>query len=222
MKISCIIPAYNEEKTIKNVVSAVRNSGVFDEIIVINDGSADSTAKVLLQEKDIIFINLPENLGKGGAVWQGLQQATGEIITMLDADLVGLEKHHFKKLLSPILEKSHRVSVGIIRHEDKKFRSWIQEKVPTLSGQQAFLKELIENANIKDSKFGLEVTLKDHFEKKGVITKRVFLEGVTHMIKEEKIGPVTGFFARLKMYIEILIALITLRKIRKRNNNTLL
>ena len=199
MKISCIIPAYNEEKTIKNVVSAVRNSGVFDEIIVINDGSADSTAKVLLQEKDIIFINLPENLGKGG-----------------------LEKHHFKKLLSPILEKSHRVSVGIIRHEDKKFRSWIQEKVPTLSGQQAFLKELIENANIKDSKFGLEVTLKDHFEKKGVITKRVFLEGVTHMIKEEKIGPVTGFFARLKMYIEILIALITLRKIRKRNNNTLL
>src|SRR3989339_1735137 len=222
MRISCIIPAYNEEKTIKNVVGAVRSSGIFDEIIVINDGSDDSTAKILLQEQEIIFINLPENMGKGGAVWHGLQQATGEIIAMLDADLVGLRKHHFEKLLSPILEGQHKVSVGIIRHEDKKFRSWIQEKMPGLSGQQAFYKELIENADIKDSKFGLEVSLIDHFEKKGIATKRMFLEGVTHVIKEEKIGPITGFFARLKMYIEILIALITLRKLRKRNDNTTL
>ena len=202
-KVSCIIPAYNEEKTIANVVKSVRNSKVFAEIIVVNDGSRDNTAQILTQEKGIIFINLPANIGKGGAVWRGLQQATGEIILMLDADLLGLTKYHFRTLIRSLLNKKTDVCIGIVSHKEKKWTSFIQRTNSDLSGQQAFWKKDIADANIKNTRFGLEIALKNHFKKKGLRTEKIFLEGVKHFMKEEKMGVGKGFTARMKMYGEV-------------------
>jgi len=207
MKISCIIPAYNEEKTIRKVIKAVKKSKVFDEIIVVNDGSSDNTGNILSSEKDILFINLPHNLGKGGAVWHGIQNSDGEIIVMLDADLMGLTKLHFKKLIDPLLSDESLVCIGIIKHKDKQWQNLIQTVGSDLSGQQAFYKKMARDIDIKDSRFGIEIALKNHFKNKGLVTKKIALNGVAHIQKEEKMGTTLGLLARVKMYREVISAI---------------
>ncbi|HRY60271.1 MAG TPA: glycosyltransferase family 2 protein [Patescibacteria group bacterium] len=202
-RISCIIPAYNEELTIKQVINSAKESDIFHEIIVVNDGSIDGTYEILRNEKGIIFVDLEHNVGKGGAVWHGLQHATGDIIVMLDADLVGIEKPHIEKLLMPIIEKQSDVCIGIIAHKKRWWMTFIQVTGSNLSGQQAFWKYLIEDANIKNSRFGVEIALKNHFKKKGAKSMKVFLPGVGHLMKEQKMGIEKGLKHRGKMYKEV-------------------
>ncbi len=94
MRLSAIIPAYNEEKNIKNTVERVydfliKTVGSF-EVIIVDDGSRDSTASVIhtIQKKlpYITVVSLPKNRGKGYAVKTGVQHAQGEYILFLDAD----------------------------------------------------------------------------------------------------------------------------------------
>lgn len=89
-KISVIIPTYNEQNTIKEILKKVKSIKLKKEIIVINDGSNDNTSKILksLKNKYInILLNLKKNKGKGYAIRQGLKKASGEIIIIQDADL---------------------------------------------------------------------------------------------------------------------------------------
>ena len=92
MIISIIIPAFNEEKTIIEILKRVNmqaNKGVELEIIVIDDSSTDSTKELLIGNSDLYtkFISLDKNLGKGGAVKEGLKIASGKYILFQDADL---------------------------------------------------------------------------------------------------------------------------------------
>jgi polyisoprenyl-phosphate glycosyltransferase len=202
-KVSCIIPAYNEEKTIEEVVKKVKESMIFDEVIVINDGSIDRTFEILKKERGIIFVDLEHNVGKGGAVWRGLQCATGEIIVMLDADLVGIEKEHLEKLLKPILDGKCDVCIGVIQHKKRWWMSFSQMALSNLSGQQAFWRHLIDDADIKDTRFGVEIALRNHFKKKGAKTIKIFLPGVGHLMKEQKMGIEEGLRHRGKMFKEV-------------------
>ena len=92
MKLTILIPVYNEEKTIIGVLQRIKKTKVDDidyEIIVINDGSTDGTKK-LLQENNTLYnslINNSRNSGKGFSVKQGLKISTGEYIIFQDADL---------------------------------------------------------------------------------------------------------------------------------------
>lgn len=90
MKLSVVVPVYNEEKTIAEILRRVQKVGLADEIIVVDDGSSDGTAaiiKKLSSDKGIKFIAHPKNLGKGAAVRTGIEAATGEMILVQDADL---------------------------------------------------------------------------------------------------------------------------------------
>lgn len=94
MKLSIIIPVYNEEKTILNVIKkvmAVELPAVQKEIIVVDDGSSDVTASVITRLisrlPSLTFLRHKKNLGKGAAVRTGMQHATGDYILIQDADL---------------------------------------------------------------------------------------------------------------------------------------
>lgn len=100
-----IIPAYNEEKTISEVVRRVMAADIGDldrEVIVVDDGSCDSTREILRQTTGVTAIFHDRNLGKGGAIKTGLQAATGDIVIIQDADLE-YDPNDFKSLISPIL-----------------------------------------------------------------------------------------------------------------------
>lgn len=91
MKISLILPAYNEENLIKNTIiqclDFFRQSEFKYELIVVNDGSTDRTEQIIRSFKEVIPVSYPSNRGKGYAVKRGILRATGDYIFFTDADL---------------------------------------------------------------------------------------------------------------------------------------
>jgi GT2 family glycosyltransferase len=89
MKVSIIMPVYNEESTIEEIVRRVLAVPLEIELIIVDDASRDGTASLLerLTDPRIRFFRHPKNLGKGAAIRTAIPQATGEVIVIQDADL---------------------------------------------------------------------------------------------------------------------------------------
>ena len=107
IKLSIIVPAYNEENTILKILEKVAKTeteGVKREVIVIDDCSTDKTLNLLEKNKNLYdeLIKLPKNSGKGEAVRKGLMKASGQYILFQDADLE-YDPKDYKKLLEPVL-----------------------------------------------------------------------------------------------------------------------
>lgn len=106
VKLSVIIPCYNEKSTVAEVIRRVRAVELADEIIVVDDGSTDGTRDVLAQidaGDDLQIIYHPKNSGKGAAVRTGFERAQGEVFLIQDADLE-YDPRDYPILLRPIEE----------------------------------------------------------------------------------------------------------------------
>ncbi|MBT9172663.1 MAG: Poly-beta-1,6-N-acetyl-D-glucosamine synthase [Syntrophomonadaceae bacterium] len=202
MKIAVIIPAYNEEKTIGAVLSILTRSQEISEIIVVNDGSSDRTGQVAANY-GVTLIQLPENRGKGGAVKAGLDSTQAEIILFLDADLIGLNTGHVNQLLAPVVSGQAAMSIGLF--EKGRIATDLAQKVaPYLTGQRAVRRSVLEQVNDLDiTRFGFEIALTRLADVLRLPVVEVQLHNLTHVTKEEKMGLLKGFAARLRMYWEI-------------------
>jgi len=114
--VSVIMPAYNEQATIVEIlgkVKAAKVTGVAFEVIVIDDGSTDDTIQLLEQNPDLYdrLIKMPENGGKGAAVKAGLQAASGDYILFQDADLE-YDPAEYGNLLTPVLKFGADIVMG--------------------------------------------------------------------------------------------------------------
>ncbi|TDA67201.1 MAG: glycosyltransferase family 2 protein [Clostridia bacterium] len=202
MGISAVIPAYNEEKTVAAVVRTLQPHPQVTEVIVVNDGSEDGTSGAA-RRAGAHVVDLPQNLGKGAAIMAGARVAGGEILLLLDADLVGLEPAHIDALLAPVLHGTAEMTVGIFAGG-----RWLTDVAhrltPFLSGQRAVRKEMLLAAeSLKDSRFGLEVSLSRLLGERGCRPVAVPLYNLSHVMKEEKMGFWRGSRARVRMYWEI-------------------
>ncbi|MBI3261233.1 glycosyltransferase family 2 protein [Candidatus Berkelbacteria bacterium] len=104
MKLSVIIPVYNEQATLVDILERVKRVPFSKEIIVINDGSIDQTKKILrsyAREKDFTIVTFPKNQGKGAAVRKGIELAKSDYVVIQDADLE-YDPTDWKKLLTAI------------------------------------------------------------------------------------------------------------------------
>jgi len=117
MKLSIIIPAYNETKTIREIVARVSKvdlHGLDREIVIVDDGSTDGTREILKElaaKPDVRVFLQPKNCGKGAAVWRGFQEATGDICVIQDADLE-YDPTELPQLIDPILRGAADVVYG--------------------------------------------------------------------------------------------------------------
>ena len=202
MSITAIIPAYNEQATIANVIIVLKQVDIINRILVVSDGSTDSTAKIA-RELGVDVLELDCNKGKGGAMKAGLDNCSDDIILFLDADLIGLKKHHVLNLLEPVICNNIDMTIGIFSN-GRLLTDLAQRIAPYLSGQRAVRRNIISCiSNIDISRFGVEIVLTRYAWKQKARTATVQLDDMTHCMKEEKLGLLKGFAERLKMYWDI-------------------
>jgi glycosyltransferase involved in cell wall biosynthesis len=150
MKVSALMPAYNEEATIAEVVSQVLKLDFIDELIVVDDSSRDKTYQILKEFSDpkIKLIRHTYNQGKTAAINTALNHATGDISVIQDADLE-YDPNELKDVLQPILEEKADVVYGS-RFMVKKasrvlyFYHYLANKFLT------FLSNIFTNVNMSD------------------------------------------------------------------------
>ena len=200
--ITAIIAAYNEKKTIQDVLTQVKKVKTIDKIIVVSDGSIDRTAEIA-RELEVEVVELKENMGKGGALRRGVDACKSDIILLLDADLIGLTTKHIDDLLDPVIEKEVDMTVGIF-NKGRLSTDLAQKVTPYLSGQRAIKRYIIEDiSNIDITRYGIEAAMTRYVKSNKIRSKQVSLRNLTHMMKEEKFGFVEGFKERMKMYWEV-------------------
>ena len=113
MKVSVIIPVYNEKDTIQEIVEKVKGVDLEKEIIIVDDGSTDGTSQVLneMDGDDLKIFHHEKNLGKGAALRTGFSHARGDILITQDADLE-YDPAEYSILLDPILRRAADVVYG--------------------------------------------------------------------------------------------------------------
>ncbi|WP_352419640.1 glycosyltransferase family 2 protein [Proteiniborus sp.] len=205
--VTVVIPAYNEEKTIGEVIKVVKKVNLVDKIIVVSDGSIDKTVDIALKH-EVEILELENNVGKGGALSRGVNATYSEIILFLDADLIGLKEQHIIDLLIPVLNHEVDMTIGVFSN-GRLTTDLAQKVAPYLSGQRAIKRYIFENIpNIDITRYGVEIALTKYVMSHGIKSKEIMLENLTHVMKEEKLGIVKGFASRMKMYWDIVKMLV--------------
>jgi len=175
MKVTALIPAYNEAARIGETIAAVADIPGISQIVVIDDGSTDGTARVV-QNYPVELIRLPYNQGKGEALNAGWQAYSADIYLLLDADLKSSAVHAVE-LLRPVLADEADMSIaafGSYQSDSgvrmgfgiaKRFAGWGirlltgRELQSPLSGQRAVRREVLADCGGFASGFGVEVAL---------------------------------------------------------------
>ena len=176
MKISVVIPAYNEVQTIRKILACVQDTNRVDEILVVDDGSTDGTRAVLKEldgSSSIRVILHEKNQGKGAAVMTGVRQASGDVIIIQDADLE-YDPRDYPALLQPIEEGLADVVFGSrflgAARRPTMFWHMIANKLLTLmtnllynniltdmeTGYKVFRREVVSNIEIHARRFDFE------------------------------------------------------------------
>lgn len=203
-KIAAIVPAYNEEKTIGNVLEALKLSPELDEIIVVSDGSTDKTAEIAKSYNIKVLENLKQE-GKGMAMRKGVKNTGAQIITFFDADLIGLTPKHVSQIIRPVLNNEAGMVVGI-RDRIGETPLFLIKIDPLLAfgGERALRREIFENLPEKFTRrFEVETVLNFYCKINKIPVKYVKLKGLKMVIKEKKYGFLKGFWERIKMEKEI-------------------
>ena len=190
MKLSIIIPCYNEQSTIKEIVQKINlQTNINKEIIIIDDHSSDRTREILEKEvrnevNKIIFND--KNYGKGYSIRKGIENASGDCILIQDADLE-YDPNDYDKLLSPIIHGDADVVYGsrFIGNDERrvlyfwhtignKFLTLLSNMLSNLNltdmevGYKLFKTDVLKNIDLKENRFGFEPEITAKISKKNI------------------------------------------------------
>lgn len=207
MKLSVIVPCYNEAATIRQVIDAIHNSPITNqEIIVVDDCSSDGTQEILKRDIEPLVSQViyhPRNLGKGAALRTGLGQMTGDIAIIQDADLE-YSPQDYPLMLEPILQGRadvvygsrfqggaphrvvyywHRVGNGFLTTLSNMFTNINLTDMETC--YKAFRKEIIQQIRIEENRFGFEPEITAKVAK---LNCRIYEVGISYYGRSYKEG----------------------------------
>ena len=199
--IGILIPAFNEEVTVADIVKVALETGL-GEVVVVADGCTDATA-IVAKAAGARVIEYQPNRGKGGAVAAGVASMTQDILVLLDADLVNLTSNHVRAMLEPLQSGEADTTVGLFSGGGG-ITDFGNRATPQWSGQRAIPRALLTRVpDLENRNYAIELAITDQIQLEGLRCKFVNLEGVSQRLKEQKLGLVRGFFRRLKMYWQI-------------------
>lgn len=201
MKLSVVIPVYNEAATIRAVIDRVRRAAVQGldlELVVVDDHSSDGTADVLKAlpgSPDLKRLFHPVNRGKGAALRTGFAEATGDIVLIQDADFE-YDPNDYPKLLKPILDGRADVVFGSRfaggdSHRVLYFWHSVANKILTLlsnamtnlnltdmeSGYKVFRRDVLRSITLEEDRFGFEPEVTAKIAHRGY---RVYEVGISY------------------------------------------
>ena len=176
MKVTVLVPTYNEINTIREILKRVQAEGIAEEILVVDDGSTDGTRRILqdLDGQDQIKVFLHDNnQGKGSAIRTGIENAHGDVIIIQDADLE-YDPRNYRALLQPIQEGLADVVYGsrflggprrpvmfwhMVANKSLTFMTNILYNTILTdmeTGYKVFRRHVVEGMNLKSKRFEFE------------------------------------------------------------------
>jgi glycosyltransferase involved in cell wall biosynthesis len=197
MKLSVVIPVYNEKTTIEQLVDRVKAVKVPKEIIIVDDCSCDGTREIIrgLADDMVSVVLHQRNMGKGAALRTGLRHATGDIVVIQDADLE-YDPEQYPKLIQPILEGKADVVFGsrFVTGDYRRvlfFWHMVGNKFLTLLSNmlsnmtltdmetcyKAFKREVFDKISIEENRFGFEPEITAKIAK---LKLRVYETGISY------------------------------------------
>lgn len=205
-KCGILIPAFNEEATVAGIVKTALATA-FGPVLVVDDGSSDGTSQKAL-DAGASVLRLLNNLGKGGAVYEGIRALKTKVVVLIDADLTGLTPHHIVALAKPVLDNKADMTRGIFT--GGRWRTTAaQQLTPQLNGQRAILRDkLLSLEHIRESRYGIEILITNAAKHLGWKQMDVPLQDVSQVMKEEKRGIIAGFRYRIGMYRDLIRAML--------------
>lgn len=194
-KAALVIPEYNEGERVLEVISAAKNCGAIQEVVVVDDGSTDDSPAILETVEGITVLTHPHNRGKGEALDTGVRFCRDlccENVVFLDADLRGIEAEHIDDLLTP-LDEGAPMTIGYLGLRRAVVKRTVLQQWGALSGQRALKTDLWSLLNTRDKHgFNIEAALNARVRKqklhRGIA--RVALDGVGHVGKRVKDGSI--------------------------------
>lgn len=205
MKVTAVVPVYNEEKTIGSVLKVLTSSKKIDRIIVVNSGSTDNTADII-KKFNVRIITLKTPIGKGGAVKEAANYIKSGIVFMCDGDLHNFKKEHIEQILEPLENGQASMCIGI--RKNPIISGYFIDTMILTGGERAvfhhIFKEAIKNPLILG--WGLESVLNYYCKKNNYRIATVNLKGVTHTLRSKK-KSWWSFFAETREVIAVRIKL---------------
>jgi glycosyltransferase involved in cell wall biosynthesis len=200
VKLSIIMPVFNEKETIREILAQVRAVNLANEIIVVDDFSTDGTRDILKEEEqkgDVTLVLHDRNQGKGAAVRSGLERFTGDIVIIQDADLE-YDPRDYATLIRPIVEGRVKVVYGsrfIGPRKDMLFAHWLGNQFltlvtnilfdTTLSDMETCYKvlraDVAKGLNIKSDQWGIDPEITAKVLKRG---NRIFEVPISYYGRE--------------------------------------
>ncbi len=210
--VMAVIPAFNEEETIKSTITAVQKVERISKILVVDDGSRDGTAK-RAQEAGAQVLILEHNCGKGGAMNRAVELADADIVVFLDADL-GETASQASLIIEPVFNGETDLCIAAFRPPTKKggfglvkgtARRAIQkiadiELNSPLSGQRAMSREVLMTVTPFHEAYGVELGMTLNALANGFRVKEV----LTEMKHNETGRDLRGFIHRGKQFLDVI------------------
>ncbi|MEN9649845.1 MAG: hypothetical protein RL094_812 [Candidatus Parcubacteria bacterium] len=208
--VTVIIPAYNERNTISSLVEIVRSHPDVEEVIVVDDGSGDDTAR-LAQEAGARVIRHARNRGKATAMDNGVNEAKTDILFFIDGDVFGITHEMMSTALWQVMNYKADM-YALIVDRGNYIPAWLVRMLPLLSGIRVMRKEIWKTVPQKfKNYFQIELALNYFVSRNGLLTSSEVMPGLHHVVKEKKRGVLWGMYQRAFMIRDIIFVLIKLQ-----------